>query len=239
MHTVGYCTFLSVPYLIQELPTGPQKSEDQIYSILPVGILNNRSETSSPSPAISNDMEYAGSGVAGVRSWMDHTSSAREAQYEVPTHSTTLGAAAMTMVPDWSLGGDWSDANARERRHTLPGPLLPSSSSSSIPIATTSSSPPSSSSVPFPATTPPSRPDSRRAESKLRNVLSVIGESRQPSGDSEDYEPTERASSPPPTPSANGGDEDADSDNSSEDEDRDDRTIGYRSESKLSSLNGI
>lgn len=176
--------------------------------------------------------------MAGVKSWMDQTAASREAAYPTPSNSHT----STVVAPDW-INADWADEAARVRRHSLPGPLLPSSSTSSSPP--TSSGP--SSLVPFPTLGAP-LPDKRRTESKLRHVLSSIGESRQPSASDEDppgeSDPTAPTNHEPQLddsgstqgihrlpPSVYGDDEDdADEDDNTVDSggSGDDRTMRYR-----------
>jgi len=241
----------SLEPLLQSIPDpfesyGPQKDEDQIYSILPVGILN-RSATSSPSPAKSSEMDFRG--IAGVKSWMDQAAALREAAYPTPSDSHSPHT---PIVPDW-INPDWADETSRMRRHSLPGPLLPSSSTTTAISTPSTPIPSSSSSVPFPALGTPPSSEKRRPESKLRHVLSSIGESRQPSvsddGPSEEpdsrsvpnYEPQLDSlgsmNSLPRLPASVNGDE-ADDDPTNEDDDvddsdgsEDDRTLRYRPES--------
>ncbi|KAF9507368.1 hypothetical protein BS47DRAFT_1488907 [Hydnum rufescens UP504] len=222
----------SLEPLLQSIPDpfesyGPQKDEDQIYSILPVGILN-RSATSSPSPAKSSDMDFRG--IAGVKSWMDQAAASREAAYLTPSDSHSAHTTLITWTPTSPLIFNYNcHLNSQ---HPIPS---------------------SSSSVPFPALGTPPSSEKRRPESKLRHVLSSIGESRQPSvsddGPSEEpdsksvpnYEPQLDSlgsmNSFPRLPASVNGDE-ADDDSTNEDDDiddsggsGDDRTLRYRPES--------
>ncbi|KAF8332710.1 uncharacterized protein EI90DRAFT_690195 [Cantharellus anzutake] len=116
---------------------GPQKSEDHIYSIVPVGILNPN-DRSSPSPAPSHHSGI--SNVTGVQTWMDQTATARETAYP-----------SQPVIPDWT-NVDWTDAESRVRRHSLPGPYPTASNhvpASLIGTTSLSTSPPSAS-IPFP-----------------------------------------------------------------------------------------
>lgn len=151
--------------------TGPQKSKDQIYSILPVGSIlgnvANRSSASSPSRSpipttVSADSDH------NVRTWMDQTAAACD-----NTPTAWYGASPRGLTPLGQEHGpvDWGDA--RVRRHSLPTPTA---------LASSLASP---STVPFPtddnvaessllgSTTV--RPK-HKEQSKLRQALSVIGE---------------------------------------------------------------
>jgi hypothetical protein len=163
-HAPSYCIILTTL-------TGPQKSGDQIYSILPVGSIlgnvANRSSTSSGSPSpipapIAADSDH------NVRTWMDQTAAARD---NAPPDWYGTSQRGLAALGQEHSPVDWGDT--RVRRHSLP---------TSTVLASTSVS---SSTVPFPTSDQMAelslsgsntiRPK-HKEQSKLRQALSVIGE---------------------------------------------------------------
>lgn len=206
----------SLEPLLQSIPDpfdtyGPQKSEDQIYSILPLGILSARSSSSSPTPGMLSASATVTDSDSGVKSWMDQTTSAADASagggeaYAYPyDHPITPSP---TATPDWgNMNVDWADQESRARRHSLPTLATPTTLIPSINLPSSSSGGSLSASsnslrVPFPVGMPPSPPERRRTgESKLRQVLSAIGESGSGSSnhsiDGEDHDRDDGRSSP-------------------------------------------
>jgi len=166
----------SLEPILQTIPDpfdayGPQKSEDQIYSILPVGSIlgnvANRSSSSSPSQS-PNSTTLPADSDHNVRTWMDRTAAARD---NTPTEWYGTSQRSLAALVQEHGPVDWGDA--RVRRHSLPTPTAITSSAVS------------SSTVPFPtgdqvaesslAGSGTIRPR-QKEQSKLRQALSVIGE---------------------------------------------------------------
>ncbi|KAF8322204.1 hypothetical protein DL93DRAFT_2072066 [Clavulina sp. PMI_390] len=191
----------SLEPILQRIPDpfdayGPQKAEDQIFSILPINsILSNVDKArSSPSPSPSAPpslpASYSESNLhdQNVRTWMDQAAAARD---NTPTDWYSTTHRSLTALGQEHGPVDWSDSqDSRIRRHSLPTPS---------PFASTSPTTPSpiapSSSIPFPTEPMMSEASSsssgatlriapKRGQSKLRQHLSVIGEGSAHSRDS-------------------------------------------------------
>ncbi|KAI0771910.1 hypothetical protein BD413DRAFT_48272 [Trametes elegans] len=143
---------------------GPQPSEDQIFSILqPLSVIAN-APSSTPSPLTSTpDLESSDSAPSAKNSWSAATSGFfpdTAAWADVPSTSTPPGSGPTSparSVSPPAVISKAATASGLSRRH-------------SIPVASTSS-----------------LHHSRKSESKLRSVLSVIDESRsRMNGDTEE-----------------------------------------------------